>query len=293
MTELGPTLKAAREAAGISLARMADRVAYAKPYLSQLENGRRTVLPEHVSAYESALGCSIERDTPTSAAVESLAAIRAREVDEQPGRLLRDTLALRSTVSVSASRTRDGRREAVQLLSGIEQYAGWLSLRLRRWRDCETHLDRASVLAMEADAPMRLSTALSFSAYRDSLRGHLPTAVDLCASANRDERVHAGMRAYLTYQYAELAAKDGQDRNARQALASAEKASDSLPTGNGPWYQQTFYQAHRASVLHELGEVRAASEAARSALDRMPDAWLAEQPLRTRQVAKRAAELVS
>ncbi|MBF6092877.1 helix-turn-helix transcriptional regulator [Nocardia cyriacigeorgica] len=52
----GEALRAAREAAGLSLSAMAARTHYSKPLLGMLETGRRQVKPEHVRAYADALG---------------------------------------------------------------------------------------------------------------------------------------------------------------------------------------------------------------------------------------------
>lgn len=57
--ELGPTLRAAREAAGLSLAAMAARSHFSKAQLGHLETGRRTVTSEHVTAYSRALGVPV------------------------------------------------------------------------------------------------------------------------------------------------------------------------------------------------------------------------------------------
>ncbi|WIX85742.1 helix-turn-helix transcriptional regulator [Amycolatopsis sp. DG1A-15b] len=60
MHELGGQLRAAREAAGISLSRMAAKTHYSKTYIWQLENGERTVKPEHVTAYSRALNVAVD-----------------------------------------------------------------------------------------------------------------------------------------------------------------------------------------------------------------------------------------
>lgn len=60
MAVSGEVLRAAREAAGLSLSALALRTAYAKPYLSQIETGKRRVLEAHVRAYAQALGLSAE-----------------------------------------------------------------------------------------------------------------------------------------------------------------------------------------------------------------------------------------
>ncbi|MFD0361499.1 helix-turn-helix domain-containing protein [Nocardia sp. GCM10030253] len=52
----GERLRAAREAAGLSLSALAARTHYSKALLGMLENGQRQIRPEHVRAYADALG---------------------------------------------------------------------------------------------------------------------------------------------------------------------------------------------------------------------------------------------
>jgi transcriptional regulator with XRE-family HTH domain len=60
VSELGRNLRAAREAAGVSLAALARRMHYSKALLGHLETGARTATPEHVTAYARALGVSVD-----------------------------------------------------------------------------------------------------------------------------------------------------------------------------------------------------------------------------------------
>jgi transcriptional regulator with XRE-family HTH domain len=53
---VGETLRAARDAAGISLSVMATRTHYSKPYLSMVETGKRAATTAVISAYERVLG---------------------------------------------------------------------------------------------------------------------------------------------------------------------------------------------------------------------------------------------
>jgi transcriptional regulator with XRE-family HTH domain len=62
MSELAAALRAARDAAGVSLAAMARRTNYSKALLGHLETGKRTILPEHIQAYEDALGVPLGTD---------------------------------------------------------------------------------------------------------------------------------------------------------------------------------------------------------------------------------------
>lgn len=53
---VGEALRAARDAAGISLSAMATRTHFSKPYLSMVETGKRAATKDVVSAYERVLG---------------------------------------------------------------------------------------------------------------------------------------------------------------------------------------------------------------------------------------------
>lgn len=66
MSELGRNLRAARLAAGLSLAALARRTHYSKALLGHLETGERTVKPEHINAYAQALDVPVARLQPGS-----------------------------------------------------------------------------------------------------------------------------------------------------------------------------------------------------------------------------------
>jgi len=61
MTELGLTLRQAREEAGLSLSGMAMRTGYSRSYLGNVETGERQVTPDLIRAYERVLGDSLKR----------------------------------------------------------------------------------------------------------------------------------------------------------------------------------------------------------------------------------------
>ncbi|WP_228713663.1 MULTISPECIES: helix-turn-helix domain-containing protein [Prauserella] len=98
MSELGAALRAAREAAGVSLAAMAARTHYSKPLLGLLETGKRTVKPEHVTAYSRALDISVDAlygrpDDPLRVAHEWLVADTPVAIHTAFGRRVGDSLA--------------------------------------------------------------------------------------------------------------------------------------------------------------------------------------------------------
>lgn len=59
--DVGAGLRAAREAAGLSLTQMAVRTRYGRSYLGNVETGRRRATADVVLAYERALGEDVER----------------------------------------------------------------------------------------------------------------------------------------------------------------------------------------------------------------------------------------
>lgn len=104
MTDLGAVLRAARAAAGVSLAAMGARTHYSKPLLGLLETGKRTIRPEHVEAYSRVLDVPIEilqgpPDDPLRVAHEWLVSDSPTVVQLRAGRrvgvLLADELETR------------------------------------------------------------------------------------------------------------------------------------------------------------------------------------------------------
>jgi hypothetical protein len=81
------------------------------------------------------------------------------------------------------------RPAAIGFSSEINQYLGWLSIPLGRWDDADRYLDRAAVLAVEVDDPLRSSTALSFQAYARLRTGNLRKA-DSLSEAHSVTRVY-------------------------------------------------------------------------------------------------------
>lgn len=61
MSDLGRTLREAREHAGLSLSGIAKRTGYSRSYLGNVETGVRTVTPDVINAYERVLGDDVNR----------------------------------------------------------------------------------------------------------------------------------------------------------------------------------------------------------------------------------------
>lgn len=170
------------------------------------------------------------------------------------------------------------RPAAVGLASEIAQYLGWLAIPRKQWEQSRRHLDRAVVLAMEAEDPTRLATALSFSAYRALRVGDLSTANCLSVAAGQDTRIDPGLRTYVTYQLAEVLAQQGDHKGAVQVLGKADRLVEHLPRPeelppSGYWYIPAFFLGQRGFVLRALGDLPQARRAAAACLEALPEKW--------------------
>lgn len=170
------------------------------------------------------------------------------------------------------------RPAAVGLASELHQYAGWLSVPMRRWSTAERMLDRAVVLGLEAGDPLRTTLALSFSAYTAMRRGDLRRADALSEASIRDDHVDAGLRTYTVYQRAEILARAGERTAAYRLLNEADTMVDHLPAADelsdsGYWYTPAFFRGNHAFVLAKLGEHVAAKRMMAESLAALPDEW--------------------
>lgn len=250
--------------------------------------------PDEAERLSQAQECPRRTD---HAAVDAVAGVLAavRRLEDQTGAatVLPTVAAQRDLLtSLAGGARRPARASAVGLLSEITQYLGWLSIPLGRWADAERFLDRAAVLATEADDPNRRSTALSFAAYRALRQGDLRSADALSEAACRDERVHIGLRTYETYQRAEVLARDGDSTGAMRLLHQADSLLDHLPPPDelpsfGYWYVPAFFLGQKGFVLKALGDRQGAREAGRASLAAMPAEWAqSEWAARRRRLAE-------
>jgi transcriptional regulator with XRE-family HTH domain len=152
VAELGPALRAAREAAGLSLAALAARTHYSKPLLGLLETGRRTIKPEHVVAYSRALFVSLDS---------------LYGPPDDPLRLAHDWLVSDTPVAVQ---TRFGRRVGADLAAQLESRV----IELRHLDDFVYGSDLFPLVRKElADA----QAVVSESTYTDGVGRRLLTVV--------------------------------------------------------------------------------------------------------------------
>ncbi|SFS75264.1 XRE family transcriptional regulator [Saccharopolyspora flava] len=232
-------------------------------------------------------------DAGLDAVAGVLASVRRLEDETSAADVLPSVRAQTDLAERMARCARAGlRRRAVGLLSELHQYQGWLSIPMQRWDASRTHLDRAAVLALEADDAHRLATALSFQAYRAMRQDDLTAASALSEAASRDDRVGGGLSIYLRFQRAEILARSGERSEAARALSRADGLIDQLPPqeelpSSGYWYTAAFFLGQRAFVLDALGDRAAAREAARACLAEMPVEWAnSEWAVRRRTLAE-------
>lgn len=307
----GQRVRELMRARGVSLRELSRRTYYDKAYLSRVLNGHKPASPglarrldEELHAAgvlaamvdeQLALAATEPRkvDTASLDAVSAmLASIRHLEDSTSAADVLATVQGQLSLIERMASNApATARRKVVGLASEVTQYLGWLHMPMNRWQWARRHLDRATVLALEADDPHRLAAALSFRAYHALRLGDWLAAADLSAAAAKDDRVHIGLRTYITYQRAEALAKRGDRRDSHQLLGRADRLVDQLPPAaelppSGYWYVPAFFLGQRGFVLKALGETHAAREAGRAALDAMPEVWRnSEWAHRRRQLA--------
>ncbi|QIS14890.1 helix-turn-helix domain-containing protein [Nocardia arthritidis] len=223
MEDLGAALRAARMAAGLSLARMAARTSYSKPYLGQLETGSRAVRAEHVAAYEAALGVRIDGAATDSGAVEPwdelrplLHSRRARQPGAQ-SRFTVDELAAAERRACWA-RTRQWRDTAPRA-----QVAGWLNGnrdRLRREPEC----GRALRVAAEI-ADIAAVMAWDIEEHRAAQRYSVQAA--RYAAAAGDPALAAATLAALVWQYLDRGRPDDGLEVAQLAQYISRRAASS------------------------------------------------------------------
>lgn len=271
---VGAMLKAARQQQGVSLTRMAQLVPYVKPYLSQLENGKRPVTHEHVQAYERALGITgLVEDMDRRAL---LTAMTATAASEPLSRLLDGLMAPEETGRIGATEVA-AVRESTNFYSSMDlQYGGKVAARVAgeslRWAvglldrsmDTTTRRDLSSAVASLADRlawsyhdsgqkyPTRRMSELSLQASSEgddpTLAAHIrldvssfmedkPTdAAAVLTGVHETKSVHPLERANVAAVRARHLGNAGHLREARNLLGTAEALVPSeWPDGIPGW----------------------------------------------------------
>nr|WP_255356909.1 helix-turn-helix domain-containing protein [Kibdelosporangium sp. MJ126-NF4] len=282
-------MRSARMAAGLSLAKMAERAHYSKTLLAYLENGERTILPEHVRAYERVLEVDLERLAaiairPTRVDLTSLSHIASilgatRRLEDTVGpALVRPTVrGLRDLSLAAVHEARGGLDRATKsLASEVSQYLGWLELANGNRQAADQNLDRAIALAEQAENPDRLFHGLSFRAYAAQVHKRGSEASDYAEAASRVRGTHPRLRTYGEYDRARVLAETGERGAAQRRLVFADRmavaASTEQPPSSGYWYTDGFWGLERGHVLGILGYEKQARREAEDGFSALPKA---------------------
>lgn len=202
MSDLGVALRAAREAAGVSLAGMAVRTHYGKPLPGLLETGKRTIKPEHIEAYSRALNVPIKvlqgpPDDPLRVAHEWLVGDSPGVAPSRCGRQVGSTFArelenrviglrhlddfissvdlfavIRQEISEvqevvwSASYTEKVRRRLLTSTGELAQLAGWVASGAGRYAEAQHRYLSGVSAAQDANDPVLAAQLLSSLSYQ-------------------------------------------------------------------------------------------------------------------------------
>lgn len=280
-------MRSARTAAGLSLAKMAERAHYSKTLLAYLESGERTILPEHVRAYQRVLGVDLERLAaiavkPTRvdlASLEHIASIlgATRRLEDTVGpALVRSTVRGLRDLSLAAVHEAGSRldRSTKSLASEVSQYLGWLELANGNGHAADQNLDRAVALAEQAQDPDRLFHGLSFKAYTAQFHKRGSEACDYAEAASQIRGVHPRLRTYNEYDLARVLADKGERGAAQRRLVLADRTADAAsveqPPSSGYWYTDGFWGLERGHVLGILGYEEQARKEAEDGFSALP-----------------------
>ncbi|GAA5066524.1 helix-turn-helix domain-containing protein [Nocardia callitridis] len=284
--EPGALMRAAREAAGISLRAMAERSYYSKAYLSLIETGRRPVPAGVVAAYERVLGTGVERLTTVArtparvdaAALSDVATILAatRRIEDAAGALtvLPAVRGMAEMAETFASEAKAERDAAAALASEIMQYRGWLEHAIGADTAARRTVATAVGLAKESREPDRLAHSLGFLGYVTVSAGNYDAVIGLSDAALAVRDAHPVVTAYGRMRRAELLATHREPTAAQRALVRADEATaaaDSIsPPASMYWWSTGFAAVQRGGVLALLGNTADGITEATYGLTAMP-----------------------
>ncbi|CAM2800406.1 helix-turn-helix transcriptional regulator [Saccharomonospora xinjiangensis] len=262
MTDLGANLRAARDAAGVSLSAMAARTHYSKPLLGLLETGKRAIKAEHVSAYARALNISVEtlygpRDDPLRVAHEWLVADNPVEVHSAAGRRVgaglagelehrvielrhlddvvggRDLLPVVHQELVAAQRvvndasyTEGTGRRLLTVVAELAQLTGWVAGDAGHYAEAQRVYLSGVSAARDAGNPALAGQLLSSLSYQIANVGDPADAVLLARSAVKgaEGRTTPVVRALLLERIAWASARARDREGTQRALDAVDDA---------------------------------------------------------------------
>lgn len=268
MSDLGAALWAAREAAGVSLSVMAARTHYSKPLLGLLETGKRTIKPEHVEAYERALGVPADvlygpLDDPLRVAHEWLVNYSPMAVASRSGRRVGIRLASQLETRViklrhlddvlgggdlfplvskefseaarvveSASYTQKTGRRLLTALGELAQLAGWVASDAGQYAEAQRVYLSGVSAAQQAGDRVLAGQLLSSLSYQMANVGKPQDAALLASSAVKGaESAPPVVRALLLERVAWASARNKDHAATRRALDAVDEAFENRSPG--------------------------------------------------------------
>lgn len=294
--DLGAHLRAAREAAGHSLAGMAALTHFSKPYLGLVETGRRPATPDVVERYEHALGVPIGTpadpvrlthewligDPPVprqlragrrigTSLIETLESrvIELRHLDDTVGSrtllpVIRAELDQAEHLARTASYTDASGKRLYTVIGELAQLAGWVASDAGRYQDAQ-RLYLSGVTAAETAGDRALGAQLLSSlAYQITNVGKREDALLIARSAVTGAPDASPLvRALLLERLAWAAARRRDTDTTRRALDAVDDAYNQRSDGVAEpewvyWLNQAEIDVMAARCLIELGTPAAA-----------------------------------
>ncbi|MCP2316520.1 Helix-turn-helix domain-containing protein [Nocardia amikacinitolerans] len=287
----GIRLRAAREAAGLSLSALAARTHYSKALLGMLETGQRLVRPEHVTAYAEALGIGsalfvepadgeqaatewIRRGVASDLSGDTLDRLELAVDDLAAGYPTTppDELLVRIRQHLSyAGRLMDSRKTLAQhrrLLVSV----GWLSLLAST---CHIDLGELSAAAARGHLAWKLADeaghreiaawCLETRAWQQLTDGKYAAAAELSRAAQSVAPQDSSALIQATAQEARALARLGDSKGTYEALRRVARLVAGLNTPDRPehhfHYDPAKSDAYVATTLAWLGDPAAESYA--------------------------------
>lgn len=242
----GAKLRAAREAARLSLAALARRTQYSKGYLANVESGQRRVTPAVAVAYERALGDEMERRGLLTGLAATVVAPAA--VSELLRRGFAAALDGKGSVEEWAARTEAYGRDYMMIGAGQlqQRLAGDLVV-------MQQHLERPGLWASAA----RLLTVYGKTtpAAREAASWYRLAAVTADRSGDLDARVWVRGRSALALAY-EGAGLQTARTLAEQALALSDRPTLGALNAHMALAHAAGHVGDRDTALAELDAAR-------------------------------------
>jgi DNA-binding XRE family transcriptional regulator len=150
MSDLGRTLRTAREDAGITLSSMAARTGFSRSYLGNIETGERSVTVAVVAAYERVLETVMNR---RHLLLGSLAALTVISADDSAVSIAEGVSQGHSSVLTDLQTSHQTDREVARLLAGSDTSLTTLLTWTRRGRPL-LRVNAVGILAKTGAAPL-------------------------------------------------------------------------------------------------------------------------------------------